>query len=153
MTELRYFLAIVAACSAMTTVVAGDVQPASKAVVDPNIRFPNPRWASEPGGTFISPQNIRAVQKGMTKAQLYALLNPPHFSTGLIAARKWNYIFNIYTGAGAEYRACQYQVRFDGKMLVAGMWWRDQACADLVNGAGETATSTKNPEPAQGGSR
>jgi outer membrane protein OmpA-like peptidoglycan-associated protein len=68
----------------------------------------------------------------MTKGQIYTLLDVPHFRTGLVGVRRWNYILNFYTGNGDEYVACQYQIRFDSRSRVEGTYWRDQSCADLV---------------------
>jgi OOP family OmpA-OmpF porin len=110
---------------------AQEAIPTPLAGADPAIEFPNPKHATRPRGAFVRPRNVALVTEGMTKGQIYTLLDVPHFSEGLFAVKRWNYILNFYTGSGAEYRSCQFQIRFDGKMRVAGRWWRDQECADL----------------------
>lgn len=105
--------------------------PTPLAAADPAIEFPNPKHATRPRGAFVRPQNVAMVTEGMTKGQIYTLLDVPHFSEGLFGVKRWNYILNFYTGSGAEYRSCQFQIRFDGKARVAGRWWQDQECANL----------------------
>ena len=120
--------------SAPVAAQAQEALPGPPAGVDPAIEFPNPRHATRKQGVFVRPQNVAMVTEGMTKGQIYTLLDVPHFNEGLFGVRRWNYILNFYTGSGHEYRTCQFQIRFDGKMRVAGRWWQDRECADLFAG-------------------
>jgi OOP family OmpA-OmpF porin len=106
--------------------------PASHAASDSQVAFPEIAHATRPQGAFFPPQNIMLISDGMTKSQIYTLLNVPHFNEGMFGVHTWNYIFNFYTGMGREYQTCQYQIRFDKHSKVAGTWWRDQSCADLI---------------------
>jgi outer membrane protein OmpA-like peptidoglycan-associated protein len=121
-------LAMGGACPAL----AEEALPASRAAVDSSISFPRVSRATRKHGVFVPPRNVVMVSNGMTKGQIYTLLDVPHFSEGLFAVRKWNYILNFYTGEGDAFMSCQYQLRFDKDARVAGRWWKDGACADLV---------------------
>ena len=55
-------------------------------------------WLKE--GTFPNIENLRKMMPGLSKNQVYALLEEPHFSEGFFGVRKWNYIFNFRTGKG-----------------------------------------------------
>lgn len=113
-------------------VSANEMLPSSRAGVDSAIAFPDAGRATRKQGVFVRPRDVLMVSEGMTKGQIYTLLDVPHFHEGLFAVRKWNYILNFYTGTGDAFVSCQYQLRFDGKARVSGRWWKDQSCADLV---------------------
>lgn len=92
------------------------------------ISFPEPSsaWLSE--GDFVNVDNLRKVAPGLTKDQLYYLINRPHFSEGIFGVRTWNYLFNFRTGVNNEYVTCQYQVKFDSNVQIASTHWKDQEC-------------------------
>ncbi|WP_081694576.1 OmpA family protein [Halomonas huangheensis] len=93
--------------------------------------FPDPEDAWMEEGTYVNIENLRKMQAGLSKDQLYDLLGRPHFSEGLVGVRKWNYIFQLPTGNG-HYMTCQYQVQFDADMLAERMHWRESSCAALL---------------------
>ncbi|MFJ2990738.1 outer membrane protein assembly factor BamE [Collimonas sp. NPDC087041] len=84
-------------------------------------------------GTFPSIYVLRTMQVGMDKDQVRLMLGSPHFNEGLFGVREWNYIFHFRNGDGNESVVCQYMVRFDADMLVAGTYWRDPDCDMQVN--------------------
>ncbi|RZI74054.1 MAG: outer membrane protein assembly factor BamE [Variovorax sp.] len=86
-------------------------------------------------GSFASVEALRALRTGMGKDQVRNLLGGPHFSEGMFGVREWNYIFHFRTGTGPEFITCQYMVRFNGDMLTNGMYWKNPACAAMVNPA------------------
>ncbi|PFH12341.1 OmpA family protein [Collimonas sp. PA-H2] len=95
--------------------------------------FPNPASATLRQGTFPNVESLRSMQAGMSKDQVRQLLGSPHFSEGIIGVREWNYLFHLRSGKEAEDVVCQYMVRFDGTVRVAGMYWRKPDCALLVD--------------------
>ncbi|AIY42974.1 Outer membrane protein A precursor [Collimonas arenae] len=99
---------------------------------DDTVTFPDRDSASLKEGTFVNIDNLRQVAPGLSKNQLYALLQEPHFSEGVFGVRKWNYIFNFRTGKGDEFVSCQYQIQFDDHKLVKATYWKDPACADFL---------------------
>lgn len=125
---------LISAAIALSLPLAAQAQetiPSPLAAVDPSIAFPDPAQATRKQGAFVRPKNVAMVTEGMTKGQIYALLDVPHFTEGLFGVRRWNYILNFYTGPAREFRSCQFQIHFDRKARVSGRWWHDQECADL----------------------
>ncbi len=130
--------------------------PAFHAGVDPSVAFPDAASATLAGGVFANPANVRLVAPGMSKDNVYLLLGVPHFHEGLFGVRRWNYILKFYTGEGDHYLSCQYQIRYGEHVKVVGAWWKDQACADLVNPPAAApapppavaAVTERPPEPA-----
>lgn len=99
------------------------------------VSFPQPGKASLKEGVFADPADLRRFAPGMSKRQLYALLGTPHFNEGMWGVREWNYLFNFRTPQRSEYFTCQFQVRFDGKGIAHGGYWKPQSCAALVEPA------------------
>jgi outer membrane protein OmpA-like peptidoglycan-associated protein len=106
---------------------AATIVPASEAVV-----FPARDDAWLKGGTFPNVVNLRQIMPGLSKNQVYALLQEPHFSEGFFGVRKWNYIFNFRTGKGNEYITCQYQIVYDKHGFVQSTHWKEHECDALV---------------------
>ena len=95
--------------------------------------FPDPASAQHPEGMFVNLADLRAVRTGMTKAQLYPLLGPPHFDEGVFHVRQWNYLFDIPDRTAANgYTQCQYRIRFDDTLRTSDFAWRPARCAKLV---------------------
>lgn len=93
-------------------------------------KFPDPQSATLTGGTFANLDNLRNVQPGLTKDQMFDLLGPPHFHEWFVGGHVWNYLFDFRRGG--EIVTCQYQVRFDKNIKVSDTYWRDPSCASLV---------------------
>ena len=110
---------------------AASETPAAPAEQD----FPAIDSAKWQQGTFASLEALRAMRTGMGKDQVRNLLGWPHFSEGMFGVREWNYIFHFRTGAGPEFVTCQYMVRFNADVLSNGMYWKNPACAAMVNPA------------------
>lgn len=98
-----------------------------------NVRFPGPARSTFPEGRFVNLENLRKVQTGMTKRQLYALLGTPHFNEGVIDVRSWNYIFDFRgVPGGAGNTSCQYQVVFDTNHHAGAMYWKPASCSAVL---------------------
>jgi outer membrane protein assembly factor BamE (lipoprotein component of BamABCDE complex) len=113
----------------------------SGCVADGPPKFPDPQSATLPGGTFVNLDNLRNVEPGLTKDQMFDLLGPPHFHEWFVGGHVWNYLFDFRRGA--EVVTCQYQVRFDKNMKVSDTHWRDPSCASFV------LTAEVTPVPAE----
>jgi OmpA-OmpF porin, OOP family len=111
---------------------ANDAEPTYRAQVDPDMDWPELNKATRKKGAFVPAANVIKITPGMTKKQIYTLLDVPHFTEGLFGVRKWNYILNFYTGTGDEYVTCQYQIRYDSDVRVESTYWQTQSCADLA---------------------
>ncbi|AFT70429.1 OmpA/MotB domain protein [Alloalcanivorax dieselolei B5] len=111
---------------------AGQQDGAAESAAGEGVAFPelDRAWVEE--GAYVNMENLRKMQVGVSKNQIYDLLGRPHFKEGLFGVRQWNYIFHLPTEEGG-YITCQYQVRFDDDMLSESMHWREPQCADLLN--------------------
>jgi OmpA-OmpF porin, OOP family len=122
---------LVAATAAASVAFAAD--PAYRTQVDPSVSFPSPSGSWIPQGTFVNPGALRQVTPGLSKAQLYPLLGPPHFSNPWPFVRTWNYIFDFHTGDGDAVVQCQYQIRFEGSPpRVKATYWKDAGCENYL---------------------
>ena len=45
-------------------------------------------------GSWPNWDNVRMIERGMNKDQLYNLIGRPHFSEGLYGVEEWDYVFN-----------------------------------------------------------
>lgn len=89
-------------------------------------KFPAAKDSWLKGGAFVDPASIRLVRLGMTKAQVYPLLGPPHFG-GYIIQNRWSYLLNFYTGAGNEHITCQLLLVYT-KGKISHIAWRNGVC-------------------------
>lgn len=77
-------------------------------------------------GSWPNWDNVRMVERGMNKDQLYNLLGRPHFAEGLYGVREWDYAFN-YRENG-EHKICQYKILFDKYMNAQNFYWFPNGC-------------------------
>ncbi len=77
-------------------------------------------------GSWPNWDNVRMVERGMNKDQLYNLLGRPHFAEGLYGVREWDYAFN-YRENG-EHKICQYKILFDKNMNAQSFFWYPNGC-------------------------
>lgn len=77
-------------------------------------------------GSWPNWDNVRMIEKGMNKDQLYYLIGRPHFQEGLFGVREWDYVFN-YRENG-EHKICQYKVLFDKDMNAQSFFWLPENC-------------------------
>ena len=146
MNKTTRYLPVIVLCSAL---LAGcGMTPTVGA--DGAVGFPerSSAWLKE--GTFVNVDNLRQVAPGLTKTQVYALLQEPHFSEGIFGVHVWNYIFNFRTGHGQDVMTCQYQIQFDDQYRVKATYWKDPACADLVTPAQQGKTPTPDDQAVPG---
>ena len=110
--------------------------------------FPDPAKSTRPEGTFVNLENLRKVQPGMTKGQLYDLLGTPHFNEGVVGVRKWNYIFDFRKVDGAaDYSSCQYQVVFDKNHQAQAVYWKPEACKSVLDRPAPAVAANVVPGP------
>ncbi|WP_373766999.1 OmpA family protein [Glaesserella sp.] len=77
-------------------------------------------------GSWPNWQNVRQVEAGMNKDELYNLLGRPHFSEGLYGVREWDYVFN-YRENGVH-KVCQFKILFDTNMNAQSFYWYPNGC-------------------------
>lgn len=81
-------------------------------------------------GSWPDWENVRQIEKGMNKDQLYNLIGRPHFAEGLYGVREWDYVFN-YRHDG-KHKVCQYKVLFDKNENAQTFLWYPNGCNDPI---------------------
>lgn len=77
-------------------------------------------------GSWPNWDNVRMIERGMNKDQLYSLIGRPHFSEGLFGVEEWDYVFN-YRENGIH-KICQYKVLFDKNHNAQSFFWYPNGC-------------------------
>lgn len=108
--------------------------------------FPQKDLATTSAGSFPNVDNLRMVDIGMTKDQIYPLIGPPHFHESVFRVRVWNYLFHFR--ADEKTLTCEYQIQFDDHNRVSRTRWNDQACerfapAKIATDADDTSSTTE----------
>ncbi|HCA15571.1 MAG: OmpA family protein [Alcaligenes pakistanensis] len=88
-------------------------------------------------GSYPNIDNLRQVQAGVTRDQLYDLLGRPHFAEGF-KVREWDYLFHFNTAQGIK--TCQFKVLFDQDMLGRSFYWQPSDCASVLDPAPKKAS-------------
>ncbi|WP_116137212.1 outer membrane protein assembly factor BamE [Trinickia diaoshuihuensis] len=111
--------------------------------------FPAPDLATTPDGTFPNLDQLRMVEPGMTKAQVYPLIGPPHFHESVFHVRVWNYLFRFRDAEDSKKAlTCEYQIQFDAHGRITRTRWQDQACerfapAKIAAGVDDSPSTTE----------
>ncbi|TNH06500.1 OmpA family protein [Testudinibacter sp. TR-2022] len=105
-------------------------QPVWPKVEDAGVNFSGSQY-----GIWPNWDNVRMIEKGMNKDQLYYLIGRPHFSEGLFAVREWDYVFN-YRQNG-EHKICQFKVLFDKNMDAQSFFWKPTGCNNQYELSGD----------------
>lgn len=77
-------------------------------------------------GSWPNWENVRQIERGMNKDQLYYLIGRPHFAEGLYGVREWDYAFN-YRENGVH-KICQFKILFDNNMNAQSFFWYPNGC-------------------------
>lgn len=77
-------------------------------------------------GSWPNWENVRQIERGMNKDQLYYLIGRPHFEEGLYGVREWDYAFN-YRENGVH-KICQFKIGFDKNMNAQSFFWYPNGC-------------------------
>jgi len=92
--------------------------------------FPDVEKVKFETGSFPNVDNLRLIDKDMTRDQLYNLIGRPHFSEGF-KVREWDYLFHFRTDDGIK--TCQYKILFDNDYLAQSFFWKPDECAQLID--------------------
>ncbi|KMK51811.1 plastocyanin [[Actinobacillus] muris] len=77
-------------------------------------------------GSWPNWENVRQIERGMNKDQLYNLIGRPHFKEGLYAVREWDYAFNYREND--VHKMCQFKILFDKNMNAQSFFWYPNGC-------------------------
>lgn len=68
-------------------------------------------------GIWVTPQKLDMLQEGMSKPQLYKLLDRPHHDEGFFNVQEWNYTLNYNSPSDVRHpstlKQCQLKITFD----------------------------------------
>lgn len=97
-------------------------------------KFPAASESYRPQGSYANLENLAKIQPGMSKAQLYELIGPPHFHEGLFAIREWDYVLR-FRRAGQADLVCQYKVLFDKDIQAQSFLYSPADCLEQLKPA------------------
>lgn len=92
--------------------------------------FPKQDSAWLKNGIFPNLDNLRKIDAGVSKQDLYYLVGRPHFSEAQHAS-EWDYIFKFRQQDGSV-QYCQYKVIFDENKLGQSFFWMPETCAQNI---------------------
>lgn len=111
------------ACGNLSDVTA---EGTSEHLVWPKIEESTFNHSGSQYGSWPNWDNVRMIERGMNKDQIYNLIDRPHFAEGLFGVREWDYVFN-YRENG-EHKVCQYKILFDKEMNAQSFFWHPNGC-------------------------
>ncbi|MFC6203668.1 MULTISPECIES: outer membrane protein assembly factor BamE [Psychrobacter] len=77
---------------------------------------------------------VRLLEVAQHKDQVRQILGNPHFNEGIFSPKVWNYALGLKLSANNDYQNCRLRIDFDRNNRVEKLTWKDQVCADFVNG-------------------
>ena len=115
--------ALLTACGSRSNVTE---QGTTDAPVFPKIDASSFNHNGSQFGSWVNWDNMRQLERGMNKDQLYNLIGRPHYIEGFYGVREWDYVFN-YRENGVH-KICQYKVLFDINMNAQSFLWYPNGC-------------------------
>ena len=117
--------------AAFALAACGNLSKVTKEGTTDNPVWPNPektsfRHSGTQNGSWPNWDNVRQIEAGMNKDQIYQLIGRPHFREGLYGVREWDYLFN-YREDG-ELKTCQYKILFDKNQNAQSFYWLHEGC-------------------------
>ncbi len=90
------------------------------------VYFPDMDDATQPEGIFPNLENLDKIGPGVTKKDLYYLIERPHFHEAN-GAKEWDYIMK-FRMADRSVKICQYKVLFDKDNIAQSFYWKPADC-------------------------
>ncbi|SAY51707.1 lipoprotein [Neisseria weaveri] len=117
--------------AALALAACGNLSKVTKEGTTDNPVWPNPekttlRHSGTQHGSWPNWDNVRMIEAGMNKDEIYNLIGRPHFNEGLYGVREWDYLFN-YRENG-QHKTCQYKILFDKNMDAQSFHWLPAGC-------------------------
>ncbi len=91
-----------------------------------DVYFPDMDDATQPEGIFPNLENLDKIGPGVTKKDLYYLIERPHFHE-VNGAKEWDYIMK-FRMADRSVKICQYKVLFDKDNIARSFYWKPANC-------------------------
>lgn len=126
MKQLKYIGLITAAITltACTSVVSNFVNRDGTPRGD--VTFPDMEDATMPEGIFPNLENLTKIDNGVTKRDLYSLIERPHFHE-MNGAKEWDYIMK-FRQPDRSVKICQYKILFDHGNIARSFFWKPADC-------------------------
>ncbi len=112
----------VTACTSTISKINADGTPRGEVV------FPDLADATQPEGIFPNLENLAKIDPGMSKKDLYYLIERPHFHE-INGAKEWDYIMK-FRQADRSVKTCQYKILFDKDNIARNFYWKPANCLD-----------------------
>lgn len=131
MKKTTVFRGLLLSAIAMSVAACGNLSDVSDAGTTDNPVFPKISeskftHSGSQFGTWPNWENVRQIERGMTKDQLQHLIGRPHFSEGLYGVYEWDYAFN-YRENGVH-KICQFKILFDKNENAQSFYWYPNGC-------------------------
>ncbi|MDG6882740.1 Outer membrane protein II [Phocoenobacter uteri] len=91
-----------------------------------DLHWPEIKDATQPEGIFPNLENLDHIGPGVTKKDLYYMIERPHFSE-MHGAHEWNYIMK-FRQLDRSVKICQYKVLFDENDVAQNFYWLPKDC-------------------------
>ncbi|MBS9777820.1 MAG: OmpA family protein [Gammaproteobacteria bacterium] len=122
--EFIGFLAVSMTISSCTSVISEEVN--YDGTISGNVTFPDMDDATQPEGIFPNLENLAKIDNGVTKKDLYYLIERPHFHE-INGAKEWDYIMK-FRQPDRSVKICQYKVLFDKDNIARSFFWKPANC-------------------------
>ena len=94
-----------------------------------DVKFPDFDLSWFDTHTSQKAENLGKVAKGMSKDEIYALIDPDK-TNGIYGDREWDFAFNLNKEKG-EAQICKFKIIFDKDYKVASTFYYPKGCADI----------------------
>ncbi len=111
-----------------TNTVGNNVVNDKGELVGDKLDWPKIEDAYQEEGIFPNMSNLENISKGMSKEELYYLIERPHFSE-MNGADEWNYIMKFKKHDGSV-KVCQYKILFDEDDRAQSFFWKPKNCLE-----------------------
>lgn len=88
--------------------------------------FPDISDATQPDGVFPNLENLAKIDAGVSKKDLYHLIERPHFHEAN-GAKEWDYIMK-FRQPDRSVKICQYKILFDKDNIARSFFWKPANC-------------------------